>query len=101
VALPFLERELRRLLVERGRADLAEVAVGVVGLTDDGRTIYVHLHPKVDWPKRAQGRVFVLAWEDYAPEGSSKTFCYRWLSQEARRSINENVDKIARWLDGK
>jgi hypothetical protein len=75
--------------------------VGSVGLTDDGGTIYVHLHPKAGWPKRAQGRVFVLAWEDYVPEGSSRTFCYRWLAGEAKRSIGENVEKIARWLDGK
>jgi hypothetical protein len=43
----------------------------------------------------------VLAWEDYVPEGSSKTYCHRWLAAEARRSLHENVEKIARWLDGK
>jgi hypothetical protein len=101
VALPFLQRELCRLLSDNGRGDLAKDAVGTVGLTDDGATIYVHLHPKPGWPKRAQGRVFVLAWEDYTPEGSSRTFCYRWLAGEAKRSINENVDRITRWLDGK
>jgi hypothetical protein len=89
------------LLEARGREDLAEAAVGAIGLTDDGGTIYVHLHPQADWPNRAQGRVFVLAWEDYAPEGTSRTYCHRWLAGEARRSLNENVDKIARWLDGK
>jgi hypothetical protein len=101
LALAFLERELQQLLAERGREDLAEAAVGRVGLTDDGGTIYVHLHPREGWPNRAQGRVFVLAWEDYVPEGSSKTYCYRWLAAEARRSLGENVDKIVRWLDGK
>jgi len=101
VALPFLERKLKALLRLRGREDLADAAVGAIGLTDDGGTIYVHLHPKVGWPQRAQGRVFVLAWEDYVPEGSSKTYCHRWLAAEARRSLSENVDKIARWLDGK
>ena len=101
MSLPFLQKELQSLLEGSGRPDLAEHAVGKIGLTDDGGTIYVHLHPTGGWTKRAQGRVFVLAWEDYVPEGSSKTFCYRWLAGEARRSINENVEKIARWLDGR
>jgi hypothetical protein len=101
VALRFLERELRALLEERGREDLADQAVGDVGFTDDGGTIYVHLHPCEGWPGKAQGRVFVLAWEDYVPEGSSRTYCYRWLVGEARRSLHENADKIARWLDGR
>jgi hypothetical protein len=101
VALPFLRRELCGLLTERGREDLADSAVGAIGLTDDGGTIYVHLHPQEGWSHRAPGRVFVLAWEDYVPEGSSKTYCHRWLAAEARRSLHENVEKIARWLDGK
>jgi hypothetical protein len=100
VALCFLGRELCALLVDYGREDLAEEAVGDVGFTDDGRTIYVHLHPRSGWHARAQGRVFVLAWEDYVPAGGSRTYCYRWLVKEARRSINENIEKIARWLDG-
>jgi hypothetical protein len=101
VALRFLERELRGLLEERGRHDLADAAVGDVGLTDDGGTIYVHMHPKQGWPGRMQGRVFVLAWEDYVPDSSSRTYCYRWLVGEARRSLNENTDRIIRWLEGR
>ena len=89
------------MLAERGREDLAEVAVGSIGLTDDGGTIYVHLHPKEGWPHRARGRAFVLAWEDYVPGGSSRTSCYRWLVGEARRSLGENAEKIIRWLDGR
>ena len=49
MALRFLERRLRRLLAERGREELADVAVGSVGFTDDGGTIYVHLQPKEGW----------------------------------------------------
>jgi hypothetical protein len=45
MALRFLERELRRLLVDHGHDDLADDAVGAVGFTDDGGTIYVHLLP--------------------------------------------------------
>jgi hypothetical protein len=101
MALRFLERELRGLLGERGRLELASNAVGAVTFTDDGGTIYVHLLPKEGWPHRAQGRAFVLAWEDYAPEGSDRLHCYRWLIREARTSLHENVDMIVRWLEGR
>jgi hypothetical protein len=97
MALRFLERRLRRLLGE----ELADVAVGSVGFTDDGGTIYVHLQPEEGWPGRAQGRAFVLAWEDYAPEGSDVNYCYRWLVREAKRAMGENVDEIIRWLEGR
>ncbi len=99
--LRFLERELQRLLVERGRDDLANGAIGSVAFTDDGSTMYVHLLPKKDWPHKAQGRAFVLAWEDYAPQGASRMYCYRWLVREARESIRDDVDKIVRWLEGR
>ncbi len=99
MALRFLERELARLLAERGRADL--VAAGTIGFTDDGGTIYVHLQPREGWPQRARGRAFVLAWEDYAPEGSDAMHCYRWLIGESRRSLHENLDRIIRWLEGR
>lgn len=101
MALRFLERELRRLLAERGREDLMRAAVGSVGLTDDGETVYVHLIPKKGWAGVAQGKAFVLAWEDYVPEGSQRMFCYRWLMGEAKRSMGENGDRIVRWLEGK
>jgi len=101
MALRFLERELKGLLAERGRAELAAAAVGGIVFTDDGGTVYVHLLPREGWPHRAQGRAFVLAWEDYAPAGSDTMFCYRWLVAEARRSLQENADKIIRWLEGK
>jgi hypothetical protein len=99
--LRFLENEFRSLLDERGRSDLMEAAVGRIGFTDDGGTIYVHLHPRPGWRGRAQGRVFVLAWEDYVPDGGNRLRCYRWLVTEARRSLRENPDKIIRWLEGR
>lgn len=101
MALPFLERELKRLLRSKGRDDLAEAAVGSVEFTDDGGTIYLHLLPRGGWPHKAQGRAYVLAWEDYAPEGSSVMYCYRWLVREGRRAMTENVDEIIRWLEGR
>src|ERR1700693_1915651 len=99
MALRFLERELRRLLSEQGRDDPA--AAGGGGLTDDGGTIYVHLLPRPGWHGRAQGRAYVLAWEDYAPAGSDAMFCYRWLIGEARKSLRENISAVIRWLEGK
>ena len=99
MALRFLERELRRLLTDAGRTDLLEA--GTIELTDDGGTIYVHLLPRPDWPNRAQGRAWVLAWEDYAPKKSDKMYCYRWLIREARTSLRENVGEVIRWLEGK
>ena len=95
MALRFLERELWQLLSARGRGDLMESAIGGIGLTDDGGTIYVHL-----FPKERQGRAFVLAWEDYTPDNSGRMHCYRWLMAEARASLSENVDNIVRWLEG-
>lgn len=99
MALRFLERELRRLLDESGRPDLLEA--GEVTLTDDGGTIYVHLLPRPDWPLKARGRAYVLAWEDYAPEGSDIMYCYRWLVGEARTSLRENIGDVIRWLEGR
>jgi hypothetical protein len=100
MALRFLERELRRLLSERGREPQMGAAVGSIGLTDDGGTIYVHLFPK-EGSHKAHGRAFVLAWEDYAPGGRGRMHCYRWLMGEARTSLRENVDRITRWLEGR
>ena len=101
MAMRFLERELRTALASIGRTDLMERAVGSIELTDDGETVYVHLLPKQGWRGRSQGRAYVLAWEDYAPKGSDRMYCYRWLVGEAKRSIGENGEKIVRWLEGK
>jgi len=101
MALRFLEKELQQLLQERGLGELAEKALGAVTLTDDGETLYVHVLPKQGWPGRASGRAYVLAWEDYAPQSSSRMYCYRWLVREARAAMKENIDRIARWLEGR
>jgi hypothetical protein len=99
MALRFLEREFRQLLGSRGREDLLEA--GDIRFTDDGETVYVHLLPRPGWTKRAQGRAYVLSYEDYAPEGSDRMYCYRWLVQEARTSLKDNIDGVIRWLEGK
>jgi hypothetical protein len=99
MALRFLERELERLLAQRGRDDLSQA--GNVAFTDDGGTIYVHVLPRPGWPHRAQGRAFVLSWEDYAPPGSGALYCYRYLITEARTSLRDNLDDVIRFLEGK
>ncbi len=100
MALRFLERELRRELALLGREELMEVAVGSIGLTDDGATIYVHLFPK-EGSVKAQGRAFVLAWQDYADDASQRLDCYRWLIGEARLNLRDSAGKIVRWLEGR
>ena len=72
MALRFLERLLRRELADRGREELMDAAVGSIGLTDDGGTIYVHLFPRPGWPHKAQGRAYVLTWQDYAADPSQR-----------------------------
>lgn len=100
MALRFLERELRRELAQLGREEIMDAAVGSIGLTDDGGTIYVHLFPK-EGSARAQGRAFVLAWQDYAEDPSQRLDCYRWLIGEAKLDLRDNVGKIVRWLEGR
>jgi len=100
MALRFLERELRRELAQLGREELMEAAVSGISLTDDGGTIYVHLFPK-EGSAKAQGRAFVLAWQDYAEDPSQRLDCYRWLIGEAKLNLRDNVGKIVRWLEGR
>ena len=99
MALRFLERQLRRELAELGREEIMEAAVGSIGLTDDGGTIYVHLFPKVGSAK-AQGRAYVLAWQDYTEEGQ-RLACYRWLMGEAKLNLLHHGGEIVRWLEGR
>ena len=100
MSLRFLERELRRELAGLGREELMERAVGGIGLTDDGSTIYVHLFPR-EGSARARGRAFVLAWQDYAEDPTQRLDCYRWLMREAGLNLRDNVGKIVRWLEGR
>ncbi len=100
MALRFLEAQLRQELTQLGREELMRTAVGGIGLTDDGGTIYVHLFPG-EGSAKAQGRAFVLAWQDYAAEPSQRLDCYRWLIGEARLNLRDNVAKIVRWLEGR
>ncbi len=99
MALKFLEAHLRRELTRLGREELMDAAVGSIGLTDDGSTIYVHLFPRPGWPYKVQGQAFVLAWQDYTEDRSQRLECYRWLIGEARLSLLQNGEDVVRWLD--
>jgi hypothetical protein len=100
MALRFLERELRRELAAVGREGLMDGAVRAIGLTDDGGTVYVHLFPG-EASAKEPGRAFVLAWHDYAPDPRQRFDCYRWLVNEARLNLRDNVPDIVRWLEGR
>ena len=100
MALRYLERELRRELAQLDREELMEAAVGGIGLTDDGATIYVHLFPK-EGSAKAHGRAFVLAWQHYAEDVSQRLDCYRWLLREAKLNLRDSAGEIARWLEGR
>jgi hypothetical protein len=100
MALRFLERELRRELAQLGREELMDSAVGGIGLTDDGGTIYVHLMPG-QGSARVQGQAFVLSWEDYAADPSQRLDCFRWLMEEAKLNMRDNIAEIVRWLESR
>ncbi len=100
MSLPVLEAQLRQELAEAGREGLMRTAVGGIGLTDDGGTIYVHLFPR-EGSAKAQGQAFVLAWQDYAEDRSQRLDCYRWLMGEAKLSLSDSAPKIVRWLEGR
>ncbi len=99
MALRFLEVRLRRELAKLGHEELMDAAVGSIGLTDDGSTIYVHLFPHPGWPHKVRGQAYVLAWQDYAQDPSQRLDCYRWLIGEAKLSLLDNADGVARWLE--
>ncbi|GBD12246.1 hypothetical protein HRbin24_00247 [bacterium HR24] len=100
MALKFLEEYLRRELERIGRADLMAGAVGGIGFTDDGSTIYVHLFPGPAAARRP-GRAYVLAWQDYAEDPSQRLDCFRWLVREAKLNIRDHVHDIVRWLEAR
>ena len=70
-----------------------------MAFTDDGSTIYVHLFPRADWPHKAPGRAYVLAWHDYTDV--QRLGCFRWLVNEAKLNPRNHVGDIVRWLEGR
>ena len=98
MALRGLTNAARRELIRQGRDDLAVKAVGHIGLTFDGATLYVHLFPRQTWRKRMLGEAFVLAHADLIdlPWGLPGI---RALLSEARTSLDESGPAMARWLE--
>jgi hypothetical protein len=87
------------MLSSRGREDLARDALDGVRDTDDGTTLYVHIYPKSSWPRRRPGQAYVLA---FADKDYLRTLSrYRDLLHEARLLLQDDIDDIVRWFDGK
>ncbi|MPZ24436.1 MAG: hypothetical protein GEU28_13085 [Dehalococcoidia bacterium] len=93
--LPFLEARLKQRLAEHGRPELGD-AIERVGLTDDGKTVYVHLQTRPGWPKRRPGEAYLLCHADYPDIHGLDD--YRWLVRESRLEIDEEIQRIIRWL---
>jgi hypothetical protein len=95
VALPFLEHHLKQALTAAGRPELAG-AVGRVGLTDDGKSIYVHLQARPGWHGRRPGEAYLLCHADYPDIRGLHD--YRWLVNESKLEIDQELPRIIRWL---
>jgi hypothetical protein len=98
MSLRRVERELRRAIRRSGRPHL-EAGLRRVGFTDDGGTIYVHVFARGDWPHVGPGDAFVLAHADY-PELRTCAGM-RALLDEARLYLEDETEKVLRWLEGK
>jgi hypothetical protein len=95
VTLPFLERRLRQNLDAAGRPELGD-AIGRIGLTDDGKTVYVHLQTSPAWKKRQPGEAYLLCHADYPDiKGLAD---YRWLVRESKLELDQEIARIIRWL---
>ncbi len=92
-----LESDLRLMLGEAGRPDLAREALGRVAITDDGAAYYIHVLPQATWRRLAPGRAYVLAWADHEAVGSLAD-CKEFV-REGRRALRDRLEDIIRWLD--
>jgi hypothetical protein len=97
MSLRRIERELRHAI---RRSDRPEIESGLdrVGWTDDGGTIYVHVFAREDWPLVRAGDAFVLANADY--DDLHTCAGMRELLEEARLYLDDEIDKVLRWLEG-
>jgi hypothetical protein len=96
VSLPFLERRLKFALVASGRPELVG-AIDRIGLTNDGKSsIYVHLQTRPGWPKRQPGEAYLLCHLDYPDIHGLASF--RWMMEESRLEIDQELPRIIRWL---
>jgi hypothetical protein len=98
VSLRRIERELRQAIRRSSRPHL-ETGLRNVGFTDDGGTIYVHAFAREDWPLVRPGDAFVLAHADYPDLRTCAGM--RTLIEEARLYMEDETEKVLRWLEGK
>ena len=96
MSLPFLERRLKDALEAARRPELKE-AIARIGLTNDGKSsIYVHLQTKPAWTKRRPGEAYLLCHIDYPDIHGLASF--RWLIDESKLEIDQELPRIIRWL---
>ncbi len=93
-----VEKQLRRLLRERGRGDLERDALERVTYTDDGSSLYVHVIPKPSWPHRRPGQAYVLALSD--KKDLKNLADHRALLRDARLQLTDEIDDLVRWFEG-
>lgn len=99
ISLRRLRQDLESLLRSRGREDLARDALDGIRYTDDGTTLYVHIFPNPMWPHRRLGQAYVLAFVDH---GERMTLMeHRDLLREAWLLLQDEIDDIIKWFDGR
>jgi hypothetical protein len=98
-SLHGLTRMLAEALRTRGRRDLAEQALSRVAYTDDGSTIYVHIFARPEWPRLRPGQAYVLAFADKRDLQCLRQ--YRDLLRDAWLQLEDEIEDIIRWLDGR
>ncbi len=96
-SLRTIERELRRLLRERGRPDLAERALDRVAFTNDGSTLYVHVFARPDWPYYRPGKAYALAHADL--EGLARCSDVRLLLEDGLAMAHDDIASIVQWFE--
>jgi hypothetical protein len=99
VSLHRIEARLRTLLRDRGRSDLERLALDRVGFTDDGTSLYVHVLAKASWPHRRPGQAYVLAFAEKV--NLTRLSDMRALLHDAGLQLEDEVEDIIRWFDGK
>lgn len=99
VSVDGIEQALRAGLRARGRVDLEQQALDAVRLTDDGGTIYVHIFMQPSWRHFREGDAYPLAFADH-PDLADLAGWRRFL-REARLLLDDDFERIVRWLDGR
>src|SRR5262245_5632868 len=96
VSVRGIERALREKLHGRGLYSLDRDALDGVRLTDDGSTIYMHVFMRPSWHRYREGDAYPLAFGERSDLRSLAA--WRAFLREARLSLDDDFDRIVRWL---